>query len=78
MHYDKFLKDKIKTTYKKASTHTTNIIDWSANSIAQELNINSRTERIAKQQAFITLLNTLQRRRAGTSEKIMRSTIITD
>jgi len=39
----------------KASTDAANINDSQAKSIAQELNIDTRTEQIAKQQAFITL-----------------------
>ena len=39
----------------KASTDAADINDSQAKSIAQELNIDSRTEPIAKQQAFITL-----------------------
>ena len=53
--HDKLLRDSITATYKKASTDAANIIDSQAKSIAQELNIDSRTEQIAKQQAFITL-----------------------
>ena len=53
--HDKLLRDSITTTYKKASTDAADIIDSQAKSIAQELNIDSRTEQIAKQQAFITL-----------------------
>ena len=53
--HDKLLRDSITTTYKKASTDAANIIDSQAKSIAQELNIDDRTEQIAKQQAFITL-----------------------
>ena len=53
--HDKLLRDSITTTYKKASTDAANIIDSQAKSIAQELNIDNRTEQIAKQQAFITL-----------------------
>ena len=53
--HDKLLKDNITTTYKKASTDAADIIDSQAKSIAQELNIDNRTEQIAKQQAFITL-----------------------
>ena len=49
------LRDSITTTYKKASTDAANIIDSQAESIAQELNIDDRTEQIVKQQAFITL-----------------------
>ena len=45
----------ITTTYKKASTDTANIIDSQAKSITQELNIDNRTEQIAKQQLFSTL-----------------------
>ena len=39
----------------KATTDAANINDSQAKSIAQELNIDGRTEQIAKQQAFITL-----------------------
>ena len=53
--HDKLLRDSITTTYKKASADAGNIIDSQAKSIAQKLNIDSRTEQIAKQQAFITL-----------------------
>ena len=53
--HDKLLTNSITTTYKKASKDATNIIDLQAKSIAQELNIDNRTEQIAKQQAFITL-----------------------
>ena len=53
--HDKLLRDSITTTYKKASTDAANIIDSQAKSMAQELNIDNRTEQIAKQQAFITL-----------------------
>ena len=53
--HDKLLRDSITATYKKASTEAANIIDSQAESIAQELNIDDRTEQIAKQQAFITL-----------------------
>ena len=53
--HDKLLRDSITTTYKKANTDAANIIDSEATSIAQELNIDDRTEQIAKQQAFITL-----------------------
>ena len=53
--HHKLLRDSITTTYKKASTDAANIIDSEAKSIAQELNIDDRTEQIAKQQAFITL-----------------------
>ena len=53
--HDKLLRESITTTYKKASTDAANIIDSQAKSIAQELNIDNRTEQIAKQQAFITL-----------------------
>ena len=37
------------------SISATNIIDLQGKSIAQELNIDNRTEQITKQQAFITL-----------------------
>ena len=50
--HDKLLMDSITTTYKKTSTDAANIIDSQAKSIAQELNIDNRTEQIAKQQAF--------------------------
>ena len=53
--HDKLLRDSITTTYKKASTDAANIIDSQAKSMAQELNIDNRTEKIAKQQAFTTL-----------------------
>ena len=53
--HDKLLRDSITTTYKKASTDAANVIDSEAKSIAQKLNIDNRTEQIAKQQAFITL-----------------------
>ena len=53
--HDKLLRDSITTTYKKASTDAANIIDSQAKSIDQELNIDNRTEQIAKQQVFITL-----------------------
>ena len=52
--HDKLLMDSITTTYKKTSTGAANIINSQAKSIAQELNIDNRTEQIAKQQAFIT------------------------
>ena len=52
---DKLLRDSITTTYKKASTDTANIIDLQAKSITQELNIDNRTEQIAKQQPFSNL-----------------------
>ena len=53
--HDKLLRDSITTTYKKASTDTANIIDSQAKSITQELNIDNRTEQIAKQQPFSNL-----------------------
>ena len=53
--HDKLLRDSITTTYEKASTDAAHVIDSQAKSIAQELNIDNRTEQIAKQQAFITL-----------------------
>ena len=53
--HDKLLRDSITTTYKKASTDAAKNIDSQAKSIAQELNIDNRTEQIAKQQAFIAL-----------------------
>ena len=53
--HDKLLRDSVATTYKKASTDNTNIVDLQTKSITQELNIDNRTEKIAKQQAFITL-----------------------
>ena len=53
--HDKLLRDSITTTYMKASTDAVNIIDSQAQSIAQELNIDIRTEQVAKQQAYITL-----------------------
>lgn len=53
--HDKLLRDSITTIFKKASTDAANITDSQAKCIAQELNIDSRTEQIAKQQAFITL-----------------------
>ena len=46
--HDKLLRDSITTTYKKASADAANIIDSQAKSIAQKLNIDSRTEQIAK------------------------------
>ena len=53
--HDKLLRDSITTTYKKASADATDTIDSQAKSIAKELDIDNRTERMAKQQAFITL-----------------------
>ena len=53
--HDKLLRDSITTIYKKASTEAANILDSQAKSIAQELNIDDRTEQIEKQQAFITI-----------------------
>ena len=53
--HHKLLRNSITTTYKKAGTDAANIIDSQAKSIAQELNIDSLTEQITKQQAFITL-----------------------
>ena len=46
--------DKTSNFYKLDKTQHANIIDSQAKSIAQELNIDNRTEQIAKQQAFIT------------------------
>ena len=42
--HDKLPRDSITTTYKKASADAVNIIDSQAKSIAQKLNIDSRTE----------------------------------
>ena len=42
--HDKLLRDSITTTYKKASTDAVNIIDSQAQSMAQELNNDIRTE----------------------------------
>ena len=53
--HDKLLRESITTTYKKARTDATNIIDSQTKSITQELYINNRTEQITKQPAFITL-----------------------
>ena len=53
--HDKLLRDGITTTCKKASADATDTIDSQAKSIAKEPDIDNRTERMAKQQAFITL-----------------------
>ena len=51
--HDKLLRDSITTTYKKASTDAAIVIDSQAKSIAQELNIDSRTEQIAKHKLLL-------------------------
>ena len=53
--HEKLLRDSITTTYKKADESSTRKIDLEAKRIATELGIADKTERIAKQQAFITL-----------------------
>ena len=53
MQHDKLLRDSITTTYQKASTDAAIIIDSQAKSIAQELNIDSRTEQIAKHKLLL-------------------------
>ena len=53
--HNKLLADNITTTYKKANDNTIININNEAKNIAANLNIDDRTECMAKRQAFITL-----------------------
>ena len=53
--HDKLLTNSITTTYKKANDRAIHTISNKARNIATELNIQDQTERMAEQQAFITL-----------------------
>ena len=53
--HDRLLMNSITSTYGKADGNTINIINNEARIIATDLNIQDRVERMAEQQAFITL-----------------------
>ena len=53
--HDKFFKDNITKTYKKAPVKLEQSINLEAKNVAKKLNIDDRVEYLAKRQAFITL-----------------------
>ena len=53
--YDKFIKDNVTKTYKKSSDNVANKLDTLSASIAKQLKLDDRIEKLANNEAFITL-----------------------
>ena len=53
--YDKFIKENVTKTEKKSSGSVANKLDTQSASIAKQLKLNDRIEKLAKNEAFITL-----------------------
>lgn len=53
--YDKCIKENVTKTYKKSSDIVVNILDTQSASIAKQLKLDNRIEKLAKNEAFITL-----------------------
>ena len=53
--YDKFIKENVTKTYKKSSHSVANKLDTQSASIAKQLKLDDRIEKLAKNEAFITL-----------------------
>ena len=53
--YDKFIKENVTKTYKKSSDIVANKLDTQSASIAKQLKLDDRIEKLAKNEAFITL-----------------------
>ena len=53
--YDKFIKENVTKTYKKSSDSVANKLDMQSASIAKQLKLDDRIEKLAKNEAFITL-----------------------
>ena len=53
--YDKFIKENVTKTYKKSSHGVANKLDTQSASIAKQLKLDDRIEKLAKNEAFITL-----------------------
>ena len=53
--YDKFIKENVAKTYKKSSHSVANKLDTQSASIAKQLKLEDRIEKLAKNEAFITL-----------------------
>ena len=53
--YDKFIKESVTKTYKKSSDSVANKLDTQSASIAKQLKLDDGIEKLAKNEAFITL-----------------------
>ena len=53
--YDKFIKENVTKTYKKSSDSVANKLDTQSASIAKQLKLDDGIEKLAKNEAFITL-----------------------
>ena len=53
--YDKFIKENVTKTYKKSGDSVANKLDMQLASIAKQLKLDDRIEKLAKNEAFITL-----------------------
>ena len=51
--YDKFIKENVTKTYKKSSDIVVNKLDTQSASIAKQLKLDDRIEKLAKNEAFI-------------------------